>query len=59
MVIKIGILIRDNKVLRETILTESEVSAPYRAENIVVTAAAGALQDIIDEISIVPLILQI
>ena len=41
-------------VLRETKLTESDVSLPNLAENIVVIAAVGALQDIRDEISIVP-----
>ena len=46
-------------VLKETKLTESEVSRPNFAANIVVIAATGALQEIIEEISISPLILQI
>ena len=53
--IKIGILIRDKRVLIDTILTESAVSQEYLFENIVVIAAVGALPEITEEISIVPL----
>ena len=45
-------------VLIETKLTESSVSRPHLAANIVVTAAVGALQDMTEEISISPLIPQ-
>ena len=55
-VIKIGILISESIVLKDTKFTESEVSRPNFAENIVVIAAVGALQDISEEISKVPLI---
>lgn len=41
-VIIIGILIIEMMVLKDTILTESEVSPPNFEENIVVMAAAGA-----------------
>lgn len=45
-------------MLSDTIFTESEVSAENFAENIVVIAAVGALQEITIEVSISPLIPQ-
>lgn len=59
IVIKIGIDIMDNTVLRETKFTEREVSAPNFEENIVVIAAAGAEQEISKDTSISPLTPQI
>ena len=46
-------------MLIDTILTESAVSQEYLSENIVVIAAVGALKEITDETSIVPLTPQI
>ena len=45
-------------MLKDTIFTDISVSAPNFEENIVVIAAEGALQEITEEISIVPLIPQ-
>ena len=54
-VITAGIVIIDRTVLSDTISTESAVSPPPNfEENIVVTAATGALNDIITETSSVP-----
>ena len=54
-VITSGIVTAAATVLKETISTESGVSAPYFEENIVVIAATGALTEIITETSRVPL----
>lgn len=45
----------EKTVLKDTRLTDSEVSLSYFEANIVVNAAAGALQEITEDISIVPL----
>ena len=57
-VIIIGILMSESIVLTDTKLTESEVSHPNLAENIVFIAATGAQQQIIEETSKVSLIPQ-
>ena len=49
---------RESMVLKETILTESEVSLWNFAANIVVIAAVGALQEMSEDTSISPLIPQ-
>ena len=51
-----GILISESIVLNDTILTEREVFAENLEANIVVIAAVGALQEIVEETSISPLI---
>ena len=48
----------ESTVLKETILTESGVSAPYFEENIVVIAAVGAAEVIVIATNISPLIPQ-
>lgn len=53
-----GIVISDKTVLKDTKVTEREVSCPNFAENIVVIAATGAQQDITEDTSITPRIEQ-
>ena len=53
-----GIVRIESTVLKETILTESGVSAPYVEENMVVIAAVGAAEVIVIATNISPLIPQ-
>ena len=54
MVTIIGIVASEQMVLKDTILTESAVSALYFAANIVVFAAVGTLAEIVHAISTLP-----
>ena len=53
-----GIVITDSIVLKETVVTESDVSPPYLEANIVVIAAVGAQAHIVQATSTSPLIPQ-
>lgn len=55
----IGIVIIETRVLTDTKFAEASVSAPNLAENIVVAAAIGEQIEIAEDISIVPVTLQI